>query len=52
LKIGVKSCSFSQREIVARIERERAILHGNRELIRFALREEKVKKVIEKVRKG
>jgi restriction endonuclease S subunit len=36
-----------QREIVARIETERAIVHGNRELIR--LYEEKVKKVIEKV---
>ena len=33
-----------QREIVARIETERAIVHGNRELIR--LYEEKVKKVI------
>jgi len=36
-----------QREIVARIERERAIVEGNRELIRIY--EEKVKKVIEKV---
>jgi restriction endonuclease S subunit len=36
-----------QREIVARIETERAIVHGNRELIR--LYEEKVKKVIERV---
>ncbi|MDO9128881.1 MAG: restriction endonuclease subunit S, partial [Anaerolineales bacterium] len=36
-----------QREIVARIERERAIVEGNRELIR--LYEEKVKKVIERV---
>ncbi len=34
-------------EIVARIETERAIVHGNRELIR--LYEEKVKKVIERV---
>ena len=37
-------------EIVARIETERAIVHGNRELIR--LYEEKVKKVIEKVWEG
>jgi type I restriction enzyme M protein len=36
-----------QREIVARIERERAIIESNRELIR--LYEEKVKKVIERV---
>jgi type I restriction enzyme S subunit len=36
-----------QREIVARIERERAIVAGNRELIQ--LYEAKVKKVIEKV---
>ncbi len=34
-------------EIVAHIESERAIVHGNRELIR--LYEEKVKKVIERV---
>jgi len=34
-------------EIVARIERERSIVEGNRELIRIY--EEKVKKVIEKV---
>ena len=34
-------------EIVARIETERTIVHGNRELIR--LYEEKVKKVIEMV---
>jgi hypothetical protein len=33
-----------QREIIARIETERAIVHGNRELIRIY--EEKVKKVI------
>ena len=39
-----------QREIVARIETERAIVHGNRELIR--LYEEKVKKVIERVWEG
>jgi type I restriction enzyme M protein len=39
-----------QREIVARIETERAIVHGNRELIR--LYEEKVKKVIETVWEG
>ena len=39
-----------QREIVARIETERAIVEGNRELIR--LYEEKVKKVIEKVWEG
>ena len=37
----------TQREIVTRIETERAIVHGNRELIR--LYEEKVKKVIERV---
>ncbi|MBI5934711.1 MAG: N-6 DNA methylase [Chloroflexi bacterium] len=36
-----------QREIVARIERERSIVEGNRELIRVY--EEKVKKVIERV---
>lgn len=36
-----------QREIVARIKTERAIVHGNRELIRIY--EEKIKKVIEKV---
>jgi type I restriction enzyme M protein len=39
-----------QREIVARIEGERAIVEGNRELIR--LYEEKVKKVIERVWEG
>jgi type I restriction enzyme M protein len=39
-----------QREIVGRIETERAIVHGNRELIR--LYEEKVKKVIERVWEG
>ncbi len=39
-----------QREIVARIESERAIVHGNWELIR--LYEEKVKKVIERVWEG
>lgn len=39
-----------QREIVARIETERAIVHGNRELIRIY--EEKVKKVIERVWEG
>ena len=39
-----------QREIVARIETERAIVHGNQELIR--LYEEKVKKVIERVWEG
>lgn len=39
-----------QREIVARIERERAIVQGNRELI--GLYEEKVKKVIERVWEG
>ena len=39
-----------QRETVARIETERAIVHGNRELIR--LYEEKVKKVIERVWDG
>ena len=36
-----------QREIVARIESERRVVEGNRELIR--LYEEKVKKVIERV---
>lgn len=39
-----------QREIVARIERERSIVEGNRELIRVY--EEKVKKVIERVWEG
>ena len=39
-----------QREIVTRIETERAIVHGNRELVR--LYEEKVKKVIERVWEG
>jgi type I restriction enzyme, S subunit len=39
-----------QREIVARIERERSIVEGNRELIRIY--EEKVKKVIERVWEG
>lgn len=39
-----------QREIVARIESERKIVEGNRELIR--LYEEKVKKVIERVWEG
>jgi hypothetical protein len=37
-------------DIVAHIETERAIVHGNRELIR--LYEEKVKKVIERVWEG
>ncbi len=37
-------------KIIARIETERAIVHGNRELIR--LYEEKVKKVIERVWEG
>ena len=37
-------------EIVVHIEIERAIVHGNRELIR--LYEEKVKKVIERVWEG
>ena len=37
-------------EIVTRIEIERAIVHGNRELIRIY--EEKVKKVIERVWEG
>ena len=39
-----------QREIVGRIERERAIVEGNRELIR--LYEARVKKVIERVWDG
>jgi restriction endonuclease S subunit len=39
-----------QREIVARIERERAIVEGNRELIKIY--EEKIKKVIERVWEG
>jgi type I restriction enzyme M protein len=39
-----------QREIVDRIERERAIVEGNRELIKIY--EEKVKKVIERVWEG
>ena len=38
------------RNIVARIETERAVVHGNRGLIR--LYEEKVKKVIERVWEG
>ncbi len=33
-------------EIIVRIKTERAIVHGNRELIRFASCEKKVKKVI------
>ncbi|MBN8583154.1 MAG: hypothetical protein J0L96_20990 [Anaerolineae bacterium] len=37
-------------EIVARIEIERVIVHGNRELIR--LYEEKIKKLIEIIGKG
>ena len=37
-------------EIVIRIETKRAIVHGNRKLIR--LYEEKVKKVIERVWEG
>jgi hypothetical protein len=37
-------------EIIARIETERAIVHGNWELVR--LYEEKVKKVLERVREG
>ena len=36
-----------QREIVARIERERSLVEGNRELIKIY--EEKIKKVIERV---
>jgi type I restriction enzyme M protein len=40
----------AQREIVARIERERSVVESNRELIR--LYEEKVKKVIERVWEG
>lgn len=40
----------AQREIVARIERERSIVDGNRELIRIY--EEKVEKVIERVWEG
>jgi restriction endonuclease S subunit len=39
-----------QREIVARIERERAIVAGNRELIQIY--EQKIKKVIDKVWEG
>ena len=39
-----------QREIVARIERERSIVEGNRELIRIY--GEKVEKVIERVWEG
>ena len=39
-------------EIFARIEIERTMVHGNRGLIRFASREEKVKKVIERVWEG
>ena len=40
------------RSDMQRIETERAIVHGNRELIRFAAREEKVRKVIESVWEG
>ena len=36
-------------EIIARIETERAIVHGNWELIRFALREGKVENMINRV---
>jgi type I restriction enzyme, S subunit len=39
-----------QREIVARIERERSLVEGNRELIKIY--EEKIKKVIERVWEG
>lgn len=39
-----------QREIATRIERERSIAEGNRELIRIY--EEKIKKAIEKVWEG
>jgi hypothetical protein len=39
-------------KIVARVETECVIVHGGRELIRFAAREEKVKKVIERVWEG
>jgi hypothetical protein len=41
-----------QPEIVADIESERKIVEGNRELIRLAPREEKVKKVIARVRES
>jgi type I restriction enzyme M protein len=55
MQINAAECKISlppetQREIVARIETERVIVHGNRELIR--LYEEKVKKVIERVWEG
>ena len=39
-----------QREIIARLDRERRIVEGNRELIR--LYEEKVRKVIKRVWEG
>jgi hypothetical protein len=46
-----KNATFeTQSEIVAHIESERTIIHGNWELIR--LYEEKVKKVIERVWEG
>jgi hypothetical protein len=45
-----KSYVETQREIVTRIEHERLIVEGNRELIWFY--EEKVKKVIARLREG
>ncbi len=50
MEIAVLFSLEIQHEIVARIETERAIVHGNRELVR--LYEEKVKKVIERVWEG
>jgi type I restriction enzyme M protein len=49
MKIPLPSLEV-KREIVARIENERAIVEGNRELIKIY--EEKVKKVIERVWEG
>lgn len=41
---------MNKREIVTRVERERSIVEGNRELIRIY--EEKVRKVIERMWEG
>lgn len=46
-RVNINIPPSSQREIATRLESERAIVEGNRELIR--LYEEKVKKVIERV---
>ena len=47
LPIGIHIMFAVKYKIFARIERERSIMEGNRELIRIY--EEKVKKVIERV---